>query len=327
MDIQKIQDYLSGKLSAQDSLEVQLFLAEHMDDPEVTRLMDNHFDSCRREAGKNTQGALDSVHKRLGLDRHPLRRTYYWVAAAAAIVLLAIPAAFQAGWKLHREPAPVVWQELSVPMTQTRNLTLPDGTLLTLNAGSRITWPDRFSGANREVFLDGEVVANVAKDSEHPFIIHSGEADIRVHGTTFDLKAYHDASILEIMLREGSVSLHVPSGSGKREVRLSPGDLAQFDKKAGNVAVGRISTESYRDFTEGASFSFINIPLQDIALDLERTFGKRIIVADDSVVDQRFLAFFSNGESLDEILRLLCRNGRLKTVRKGDTIYIYNNKH
>jgi len=92
-------------------------------------------------------------------------------------------------------------------MTQTRNLTLPDGTLLTLNAGSRITWPDRFSGANREVFLDGEVVANVAKDSEHPFIIHSGEADIRVHGTTFDLKAYHDASILEIMLREGSVSL------------------------------------------------------------------------------------------------------------------------
>jgi len=67
MDIPKIQDYLSGKLSAQDSLEVQLFLAEHMDDPEVTRLMDSYFDSCRREAGKNTQGALDSVHKRLGL--------------------------------------------------------------------------------------------------------------------------------------------------------------------------------------------------------------------------------------------------------------------
>ena len=323
MNQQKILDYLAGKLDAQDVLEVQLFLAEHMDNPEVARLLDSHFDTCRREADNGSEDALKDTRKRLGLNRRPVYRTFWWAMAAAVAVAIAIPAAFLAGMRHHKEAAPAVWQECFVPMTQTRNITLPDGTLLTLNAGSRVTWPDHFSGNTREIFLDGEVVARVAKDAEHPFIIHSGEADIRVHGTTFDLKAYRDATILEVMLKEGSVSLDIPSGNGKREVRLSPGDLAQFDRKAGDVTVGRVAADSYRDFTEGASFSFINIPLLDIAADLERTFGTRLVVADDAIVNQRFMAFFSNGESLDEILRLLCRNGRLKTVKQGDTIYIY----
>lgn len=322
MNPQRIQDYLAGKLDAQEALDVQLFLADHMDDPEVTLLIESHFDTCRREADNSSEEALKLTRKRLGLIRHPYLRPFYWAAAVIA-VLLAIPAAFQAGRSYRHEPAPAVWQECYVPATQTREVTLPDGTQLVLNAGSRVTWPDRFSGETREIFLDGEVVAQVAKDAAHPFIIHSGEADIRVHGTTFDLKAYRDATILEVMLKEGSVSLDIPSDNGKREVRLSPGDLAQYDRKAGEVTVGKISPDGYPGFNEDSSFSFINIPLLDIAADLERTFGKRIVVADDAIVNQRFLALFSNGEGLDEILQLLCRNGRLKTVRRGDTIYIY----
>ena len=251
------------------------------------------------------------------------RRPALWLAAATLALLLAIPASLKIGYDLHKARAPVAWNELTVPISQTREVTLPDGTSLVLHAGSRVTWPEAFIGSQREIFLDGEVVANVAKDPEHPFIIHSGVADIQVHGTTFDLKSYRDATMLEVVLMEGSVSMLLPAEEGRREVRLVPGDIAQFDRETGDMSLGRVSPDGFKTFNDNRSFSFINIPLKDIAADLERSFGTPIVVADSKVASNRFLAFFTNGEDLDEILKLLSRNGNLRAVRSDGTVYLY----
>ena len=74
------------------------------------------------------------------------------------------------------------------------------------------------------------------------------------------------------------------------------------------------------------SFSFINIPLSDIAADLQRSFGTPIVVADANLASKRFLAFFTNGEDLDEILKLLSRNGNLRVVRSDGMVYLYGKK-
>ena len=319
-----LQAYLVGTLSKEETLDVQLYLAEHMDDPMVRELLDEQFDSNRSDASASADKALESVRNKLGMGEP--RRPVLWLAAAVLALLIAIPASLTIGYKLHRDPAPIAWNELTVPISQTREVTLPDGTSLVLNAGSRITWPETFTGGQREIFLDGEVVASVAKDPEHPFVIHSGEADIRVHGTTFDLKSYRDATMLEVVLLEGSVSLILPAEEGKREVRMAPGDIAQFDHYTGAVSLGKVSTDGFKTFNDNHSFSFINIPLKDIAADLERSFGTQIVVADANVASQRFLAFFTNGEDLDEILRLLSRNGNLRVVRSDGTVYLYGKK-
>ena len=302
---------------------MQLFLAEHINDAEVTALLEGEFDECRSEAGDGTEAALETTRSRLGIGRRSSWRGYWLAAAAAIAFLVAIPAAMKVGYRLHKDPTPVAWQETVVPTAKTQNLTLPDGTRLTLNAGSRVTWPDAFESEEREIFLDGEVMAEVAPDPAKPFIIHSGEVDVRVHGTRFDLKSYRDATMVEVMLMEGSVSLDIPAGEGKREVRLTPGDLAQYDRKAGEISLGKVAPEGCKTFIDGGSFSFINIPLQDIVADLGRTFGTPIIIADPAIASQRFLAFFPNGESLEEILKLLSANGRLKVVWKEGAVYIY----
>lgn len=320
-NLKKIQDYLSGKLGADESLDVQLYLAGHMEDPEVADMLDHHFDSSRVEADSRTLGALWNTRKRLGLSQPRRNNKFIRYAIAAAIaLLLAVPASLQLGWHLKPDPVAVSWQEYYVPFAQTYSLQLPDGTKLTLNAGSRVTYPDHFTGDTREIFLDGEVLAEVAKDEEHPFIIHTGDANVRVYGTVFDLKAYRDASVLEVMLREGSVGLDIPSEDGRQEIRLTPGDLTQYDRMTGELTLGKMS--GYRSFADGGSLSFINVPLRDIVSDLERSFGKRIVVADESLANERFLAFFTNGESLDEILALLEQNGNLCATLSGDTYYI-----
>lgn len=319
-----LKDYLEGRLSEEEALDVQLFLAEHLDDPAVNDVLEEQFDSNRAESDFSAERALISVRERLGMENR--RRPVLWLVAAALALLLAIPSSIWIGYRLHKNPAPVAWQELTVPISQTREVELPDGSRLVLNAGSRVTWPETFSGSQREVFLDGEVVASVAKDPEHPFIIHSGEADICVHGTTFDLKSYRDATMLEVVLMEGSVSMLLPSEEGRREVRLVPGDIAQFDRFTGTVSLGKVSPDGFKTFNDNHSFSFINIPLKDIAADLERSFGTPIVVADSRVASQRFLAFFTNGENLDEILRLLGKNGNLRVVRSDGTVYLYGKK-
>lgn len=321
-----LQDFLAGRLSEEENLAVQIWLADNMNGADVDTLLSSTFDACRTEAGKDDETMLLATRKSLGIARRRPARMTLFLAAAVIALALCIPAALNLGYRLHKVPAPVAWHEIVVPKAETRNLTLPDGTTLTLNAGSRITWPETFSGDVREIFLDGEVEADVAKDSERPFVIHSGEVDVRVHGTRFDLKSYRDATMVEVMLMEGSVSLGIPAPEGSREVLLTPGDLAQYDRRAGEISLGKVATEGFKTFTDGGSFSFINIPLQDIAADLERTFGTRIIVADASIASQRFLAFFTNGESLDDILKLLAANGHLRIARKDGTVYIYNRK-
>lgn len=321
-----LQDYLDGRLSEEDNLQVQAWLADHMDCPDVESLLDSAFDACRTEADKTDAVLLSATRRRLGIaHRRPAPATA-WLAAAAVALLLCIPFAVRSGYRLHKDPAPVAWQEIIVPAAETREVTLPDGTVLTLNAGSRLTWPDAFTGDSRELFLEGEVMARVAPDPERPFIIHSGDVDVRVHGTTFNFKSFHDATMVEMMLLEGSVSMDVPSVEGRREVRLTPGDIALYDRKEGNVSLSKLSPENFRPFSEGRSFSFFNVPLSDIAADLGRSFGARIVVADERVAGRRFLAFFTNGEDLDEILTLLARNGSLRIVHSGDAVYIYGKK-
>ena len=107
---------------------------------------------------------------------------------------------------------------------------------------------------------------------------------------------------------------------------MAPGDIAQFDHNTGAASLGKVSTDGFKTFNDNHSFSFINIPLKDIAADLERSFGTQIVVADASVASQRFLAFFTNGENLDEILKLLSRNGNLTVVRSDGTVYLYGKK-
>lgn len=327
ISLEKIQAYLDGGLSEQECLEVQDYLAVHMEDPEIKALMEHSFESSRADSDGFVEDALERTRISLGIDRDRKGRTLLWMLAAAVLlILLAIPVSLKIGYGLHKDPAPVAWNELTVPEAETMELLLPDSTLLVLNAGSRVTWPEAFIGNERRIFLDGEVVAHVTKDPEKPFIIQSGDVNVRVHGTTFDLKSYRDATMMEVVLLEGSVSMDIPAEEGRREIRLTPGDIAQYDRKAGAISLGRVSTEGFKTFSDNRSFSFINIPLEDIAADLERSFGTPIVVADAKVASKRFLAFFTNGEDLDDILKLLARNGGLRAVRSDGTIYLYGNE-
>ncbi|WP_317235987.1 FecR family protein [Niabella hibiscisoli] len=86
-------------------------------------------------------------------------------------------------------------------------LVLTDGTKVWLNAGSRLSYLPGFSAATREVMLEGEAFFDVTEDKSKPFVVHAGHVLIRVLGTAFNVKAYHEDHSVTTSLYRGLVSI------------------------------------------------------------------------------------------------------------------------
>lgn len=103
------------------------------------------------------------------------------------------------------------------------DMTLADGTHFWLNAGSSITYPLSFTGAERKVSITGEAYFEVAHDANKPFIVNKGATTIQVLGTHFNVNAYDDEDAIRVTLLEGSVRITQNAESKM----LKPGQQAQ----------------------------------------------------------------------------------------------------
>jgi transmembrane sensor len=107
-------------------------------------------------------------------------------------------------------------------------LVLPDGTTVWLNAGSVLTYPSSFYSPNREVTLDGEAFFDVVKDPVHPFIVHASTMNIKVLGTSFNVKAYDKDKIMEATLIKGAVEVSRRDAPNAPRIMLRPNEKLIF---------------------------------------------------------------------------------------------------
>lgn len=322
MDI--LRKYFSGQLSPQEEEQVQDWLLDHADDQEVIPALNTIMAEMESENHQMSAEAFASVCSRLGIETKRrsriLRKVGKWMFRAAVCIVLPLTGA--AGYHLLMPEPQVEWAELKVPHGQTGELLLADGTHLHLNAGSRVTYPLQFIGNERRIFVEGEVYADVAKDEERPFHIVSDDVNVKVLGTTFNFKSYDDAECVELLLLDGAVEMDINSKGRSRQITLSPGEMLQYDRETGDIDFKQFNPFSFRAFHENKSIHFFNLRLSDIMEDLERLFGTKLVLLDESLADTRYFALFTNNESLDQILKGIDIDGRMRFVRKGEVIYI-----
>lgn len=97
--------------------------------------------------------------------------------------------------------------KLVVPYGKRSKVKLEDGTEVWLNSGSTLRFPARFTGSKREVTLDGEMYVKVASDSTRPFVVHTGQFDVCVSGTEFNISAYAEDNAPYCVLVRGKVTV------------------------------------------------------------------------------------------------------------------------
>lgn len=272
----------------------------------------------------NTEQALKKTHERLFGRRSSqiVWRTAFRRAVAAAIVIPLITVAASLLYISDIRTNRPEWTQVSVPCGERRQLALSDGTQLWLGAGTRVIYPTAFNGPERKIFVDGEVYAEVAHDAEHPFIVSAGDADIRVLGTTFGLRAYNNDKEIELMLVEGSVRFDIDSPKYVGHIMMTPNDIVRYNRMSGNLEQSRFNGDNYHSWARDGSIYFFNESLGNIATQLSRRFNRQIVITDPNLLSIRFHVFLSGTESLSDVMKVFTMNKSIRVNERDGIIYI-----
>lgn len=211
-------------------------------------------------------------------------------------------------------------QEHVIPKGKRSRITLSDGTQVWLNADSKLEYGDDFlKGPTRDVYLQGEAYFDVKSDESHPFIVHVSGVEIKVLGTSFNVKAYEGEPRIEATLVHGKIS--ILGDSAYDNVTLAANQRAVFLKEKKRVLVeNNVETDTYTSWRKGV-LVFDDQPLYEILPILERTFNVSIHTDEVNSLDCRFTAKIHN-KSLSDVLELFRTSDTIGYSIVASDVYI-----
>lgn len=186
---------------------------------------------------------------------------------------------------------------LTTPQNATAEVTLSDGSAVTLNAGSRLVYPQSFKGSTREVELQGEAYFKVHHDAKHPFIVKAGKIFTKVLGTEFNVRSYSPQHI-HVTLLQGRVAVSTPSSSKC----LKPGEDASLH--GGVLTVRSVDTEEFTAWKNG-EFYFDNETLLDIAKEIGKWYNVSVIFQSPEKMRTRLFFAAPRDGGIEELLEVL----------------------
>ena len=233
---------------------------------------------------------------------HPVRRKRkvfsirYATAVAAGLVLL-----IGFGWMFHfyQRPSRTL---VTITHAETKCIQLPDGSKVTLNRYSQLSYPETFD-KERIVKLNGEAYFEVSKNSEKPFRVQTNSITVSVLGTHFNVNAYSADSLAETTLLEGSVA--VSDNTDSKQLILKPNETAVYRKAIGLLTMHpTIDADNEIRWREGV-LSFDEISMGEIARQLSHHFNVNIQIEGNRLRNYKLNARFRQNETLEEILDML----------------------
>lgn len=169
----------------------------------------------------------------------------------------------------------ITYHTITIPYGKTFKITLSDGTIAHLNAGTTFKYPEQFISENpRNVYLTGEAFFEVTKDEKHPFIVHSNQVNVEVLGTKFNLSSYEDDATTHCELVEGSVRLSESANPNNNEL-LTPNNKSTWNNSTKKFETENIDIKLYTAWVYG-ELMFQNQPFQNIIKRLERSYDVSI---------------------------------------------------
>ncbi len=232
-----------------------------------------------------------------------------WKVAAASVILMV--ASFLLYTYMAR-PALITVTARASNMEQV----LPDGSVITLHAGSRITYPDRFASSTRNVELHGEAYFIVSHDKTKPFVVASGDARVEVLGTQFNVNTQAPANTMEVVLTTGKVSVYYIA-KPQENVLLMPGEKARF---TGQHQISKvINTDPNYMAWKSHVLVFDNETLSQVINTLQNVYQAPLKIVDLPLSECRVTATF-NDQSLQSVLKVITETLNLQVRQNGKVI-------
>ncbi len=199
---------------------------------------------------------------------------------------------------------------------QTYEFTLPDGTHVWLNADSKISFPEQFSGKERKILLEGEAYFAVVHNAKQPFRVESKGSDgkgqvVEDLGTEFNIKAYADEAIVKTTLLSGRATVN--------NIKLSPNQQASNNGKRIKILEGA-NIEEAIDWKEG-KIVFNDESLPEIMRKVTRWYNVEVVYEGD-VSDLKYGGAVSRNKKISSVLNFFGRTGEVAIQIEGRKVTI-----
>lgn len=325
LDEHIIIHFITGKCSEEELRKVNEWLKENPSQAGNLFEMEEMYRSlqARGMAEVKIEKALSRVRRRTEESENDSSSLaiYLNLRRYVAAAMIALIAGLTVFWFENKHATPqeeliTVYASDSI----TRQITLPDGSLVWLNKNATLCYPKVFANTERRVLLTGEGYFEIHKDQEHPFVVESKAMNVKVLGTKFNFKNDSLANCSEVSLMEGSVE--VSSNCSNGNMVLSPGQKAHLDYHTGHITI--VQTEHQTDASwHYRAITFNQATIKEIAQKLEAVYGITIKVSDRLIETSTYSGRVLQKEDPEEVFESLQYVLPIEHKKIKSTIYLW----
>ena len=282
----------------------------------------NHQLFSSEEILKDKTKVNDQIRFQVHKKQKKVQLLFFYRIAA----VLAIPFFLAIGWYAGTHNAGFskdLLCEVTTPKGQIAECVLVDGTKVWLNTGSTIQYNPTLWGENRVIKLTGEAYFKVTENQHKPFIVETQDVQVKVLGTSFNVKAYPDERNTETTLEEGRIQLSVNDFPEQTPVELNPGDHAVYQTDNKKLNIEKTDTYLLTAWRNG-KYIFKDADLKTIVQQLEKLYDVHIYLKNEKMEQLRFRGMFEYNKNILDALETIERSTSLKYQMNGRNIWIGN---
>ncbi|GAB6119656.1 FecR family protein [Dysgonomonas termitidis] len=329
-----LRSYLNGTYSNEDKVKLADMIRFFTDNQLRKILWNvwNEYEPTEQLSDKRSKEILSSIltsEPKVSTIILPKRKRLWFRIASAAVLLIIL--AGLGNYILNRDTPPqentivlkVMHTPMDEPVSYVRNIMLPDGSQIVLQANSTVELAPGFGAERREIRLVGEAFFDIKYNAGKPFIIYSGELKTTVLGTSFNIKAWPDDDRIRVTVTRGKVRVE---NTKQVLANLSLNEEIEYDKTklAGKkFIVDEQGTKDAVDWTK-QEMEFNGMSIKDIAVVLSKRYNVDIEIRGSKLTNTLIVASFRGTESLESILDILCViNSATNYVIEDNKVTIY----
>jgi len=319
--------YVAGEANVEEAGAIKAWAAKNSDNLALLQDVKNDWKKMdTMNARFNVDNAWDKLNDRIGAGKpadkeepvkkqRRLLRGYFNIPMqiAASVIFLVI-----LGLAISSVTGSLQKVEVIAALNETgKVIELPDGSMVTLNGNTKLSYTKSFGKRQRKVMLDGEAFFNVSADKSKPFRIFAGNACVKVLGTSFNVNSRKNLNQVEVYVASGVVELSEIENQNNRVV-LHKGNIGLIDNK--DILLENAENANSIAWKTNA-LTFHGTRLTEVIQVLNEMYHVKIIINDPGVDKQQISGSYQ-GDPLNEILEVICLQNHLSIAKSADTIYL-----
>ena len=295
MNQELVQKYLKGETLPEENLVILSWIEASTENRKEFMQFRRLYDSAIWSENKVNPSGQESNSTQKYIVFRYVRE---WMKVAAVIAFAVTGTlVFQ---KVNTKLIPSLTQTIEVPLGQHVNLTLSDGTKVSLNSNSKFQFPSTFDADSRKVILDGEGYFEVAHNAKKPFHVITKKCDVKVLGTKFNVLAYNNSQMFETSLLQGSVQINDLKTNQK--VIMNPNEKIEIQN--GIIIESKLENENDLMWRTGI-YVFKNEPLAEIFQKMESYYQTKITIKNTQIGKLKCTGKFRQKEGIEDVVKVL----------------------